>query len=310
MTTQGSEDGEAVQRARNTLCALGIDDEIAELTQLTGGVVNSVWLVGRADADDVVLKTTEDVPDGLFAVEAEGLAVLRDLGGLRTPRVLGVGPSGLLLEAMSPLPMSPLPVAEPAFWERAGRAIAALHDVQGERFGWDRDGWLGVLPQRNPWYEDGHAFFAEQRLLRYVGEPKVEAVLTAEDRVALERLCARLPEIVPAAPPSLTHGDLWQNNVVAAADGAPAFIDPAVSWMWPEVDLAMMFCAEGPAPFFDAYREVRPLDSGWRERMPLLNLREMLSTLAHEGDRWGVLDVVRSALRPFRAAVRSHRAGA
>jgi fructosamine-3-kinase len=286
------------RQGRETLSALGYGDGASELTLLTGGVVNTVWLVRRDDQEEFVLKTTEGVPDGLFAAEAAGLEALRVRGGLRTPRVLGFGSTWLRLEALS----TELPATD-TFWEQAGRAIAALHEVRGERFGWDSDGWLGILPQYNRWYDDGHAFFAEQRLLRYVIEPKADAVLTAEDRAALERLCARLPEIVPADPPSLTHGDLWHNNVVATAQGEPAFIDPAVSWTWPEVDLSMMYCADhSPARFFDAYQEIRPLERGWRERMPVLFLREMLSTLAHEGDRWGALDYVRRVLRPFRTA--------
>ncbi|GGP82899.1 fructosamine kinase family protein [Saccharothrix coeruleofusca] len=281
------------RRAREALAALGLDDHVTGLELLTGGVVNTVWMVHRANADDLVLKTTDDTPEDLYEVEAEGLDALRD-HGLRTPRVLGVGGGGLALEALTPR----VP-AEPEFWEHAGRAVAALHGVHGDRFGWPHDGWLGVLPQRNHWHDDGHVFFAEQRLLRYVGEPKAEAVLTSRDRAALERLCVRLPDIVPTAPPVLTHGDLWHNNVVAAPDGEPVFIDPAVSWMWAEVDLSMMFCADkSPARFFDAYREVRPLDSRWRERMPVLFLREVLSTLAHEGSRWS-LDYLRTVLRPF-----------
>lgn len=269
----------------------------AEVVRLTGGVVNAVWLVRRADGD-VVLKTNDEAPPTLFAVEAEGLDVLRR-HGLRTPRVHGVGEDHLLLEALEPAPRE-----TDAFWEEAGWAVAALHGVRGPAFGWDHDGWLGVLPQRNTWSEDGHAFFAEQRLLRYLGEPKVDAVLTADDRAALERLCARLPEIVPATPPALTHGDLWHNNVVSTGAGQPVFLDPAVSWTWPDVDLSMMYCGtDAPARFFDAYREVRPLDAGWRDRMPVLNLREVLSTLAHEGDRWGVLNALREVLRPFRTRI-------
>ncbi|MFE9750567.1 fructosamine kinase family protein [Saccharothrix saharensis] len=277
--------------AREVLSRLGRN---AEVVPLTGGVVNTVRLVRGPDRH-VVLKTTEDAPPSLFEVEAEGLGVLRQ-HGLRTPEVLDVGADWLVLEALTPRPGE-----TDAFWESAGRAIAALHDVRGPRFGWDHDGWLGVLPQRNAWHDDGHAFFAEQRLLRYLDEPKTDAVLTAADREALERLCARLPEIVPAAPPSLTHGDLWHNNVVSTEAGEPAFIDPAVSWTWPDVDLSMMFCGtDSPARFFDAYHEVRPLDRDWRDRMPVLNLREVLSTLAHEGDRWGALDHLREVLRPFR----------
>jgi fructosamine-3-kinase len=277
--------------AREVLSRLG---ENAEVVRLTGGVVNAVWLV-RGPEREVVFKTGEDVPRTLFQVEAEGLAVLRE-HGLRTPEVLDVGEDWLLLEALTPRPRE-----TDAFWESAGRAIAALHDVRGPRFGWDHDGWLGVLPQRNTWHDDGHAFFAEHRLLRYLDEPKADAVLTADDRSALERLCARLPEIVPAAPPSLTHGDLWHNNVVSTAAGEPVFIDPAVSWTWPDVDLSMMFCgADSPARFFDAYHEVRPPDRDWRDRMPVVFLREILSTLAHEGGHRGALDYLREVLRPFR----------
>jgi fructosamine-3-kinase len=263
-----------------------------DVVPLTGGVVNTVWLAQDAE---LVLKMNEDAPPTLFEIEAEGLAVLRR-HGLTTPRVHDVGADWLLLEALTPQPP-----ASDAFWESAGRAIAALHEVRGPRFGWDHDGWLGVLPQRNTWHDDGHVFFAEQRLLRYLDDPEVDAVLTADDRDALERLCARLPDIVPAAPPTLTHGDLWHNNVVATAAGEPAFIDPAVSWMWPEVDLSMMYLGDNSPPrFFAAYHELRPPEPGWQDRMSILNLREVLSTVAHRADDWGAVDYFREVVRPFR----------
>ncbi|NUT46420.1 MAG: phosphotransferase [Saccharothrix sp.] len=283
--------GGPVTTGRELLARLSAD---GEAVRLTGGVVNTVWMV-RGPERDVVLKTLDDAPPTLFEIEAEGLAALRK-GGLRTPEVLDVGVDWLLLEALTPGPRE-----TDAFWEAAGRAIATLHDVRGPRFGWDHDGWLGSLPQRNAWHDDGHAFFAEHRLLRFLDEPKVDAVLTAGDRAALERLCARLPEIVPAVPPSLTHGDLWRNNIATTATGEPAFIDPAVSWMWPDVDLSAMVCStDPPARFFDAYREVRPLDRDWRDRMPVVFLREVFSTLAHEGAQQWALDVLEDVLRPFR----------
>ena len=58
------------------------------------------------------------------------------------------------------------------------------------------------------WAADGHGFFAQHRLLRYLGEPLVEQAVASADRRALERFCARMPEIIPAMPPVLTHGDL------------------------------------------------------------------------------------------------------
>jgi fructosamine-3-kinase len=257
------------------------------VTELTGGMANTVCVVHRRGEPDVVLKTTGDVREGLRALS----------GSIRTPAVLDVGPTWLLLEALHP------PGTDDPFWEEAGRAVAALHTVRGDRYGWPADGWLGTLPQLNSWDDDGHRFFAEQRVLRYVSEPKAEAVMTAEDRVALERLCTRLPSLVPDAPPAMTHGDLWLNNVVATSAGDPAFIDPAVSWLWPEVDLSMMYCTlPSPARFFDAYVEARPLPAGWRDRMPILHVRQLVCILAQHGDRWGALDQLREVLRPFRTA--------
>jgi fructosamine-3-kinase len=215
--------------------------------------------------------------------------------------VLAVDADHLMSEALRPDCPD-----EPEFWEQAGRAVAGLHGTVGDRFGWSEHGWLGLLPQHNTWCADGHRFFAEHRLLRYVVEPKADALLSPEDRVALERLCARLPELVPSTPAVLTHGDLWRNNIVCGPSGAPAFIDPAVSFTWAEVDLSMLYCSPGASPrFFAAYQEVRPLEPGWRDRTPLLYLRELLSALAHEGDRWGSLGQIRAIIRPFRTVVSS-----
>jgi fructosamine-3-kinase len=83
-------------------------------------------------------------------------------------------------------------------WEQFAQDLAAAHrGSTGSRFGWHHDGYLGRLRQVNTWTSSGHEFFAEHRLLRYLSEPTVEQALTGADRRALERLCARLPEIVP-----------------------------------------------------------------------------------------------------------------
>jgi len=284
-----------VEEVREALEAAGLGGQVSSAEPLSGGAVNAVWLVSCVDGSRLVVKCRPGAPSGMFTAEAEGLAVLRERGALSTPAVLGVGPTWLLLQAFDPVCPD-----GPAFWEEAGRALARLHAVRGPAFGWHRDGWLGVLAQRNAWTDDGHEFFATRRLLRFLPEPHVAAHLGPADRAALERLCARLPELVPPMPPALTHGDLWRTNVVAASATHPVFIDPAVSFTWPEVDLSMMYCAGGPpvpSRFFDAYQELRPLEPGWRERMRLLHLRGLLSDLAHFGDVWGCVAEIREIVR-------------
>jgi fructosamine-3-kinase len=283
---------------RHELNALGRGEDVVSVTRLSGGVIADVWLVAYGDGSRVVGKTLTGAAEDLFRAEAEGLAALGATGQVRTPAVLAVTGSVLLLEALAPLE------DDPRYWDRFARDLAGLHrGTAADRFGWHHDGYLGRLPQRNAWTTDGHAFFAEHRLLRYLGEPLTQQALDSADRRALERLCDRLPEIIPAMPPVLTHGDLWSGNLLMAHDGRPALIDPAVSYTWAEVDLAMMWCGSRPpgsGRFFDVYQELNPSPAGWLERMPVLFLRELMSALAHETDAWGAAEYVRAILAPFR----------
>jgi fructosamine-3-kinase len=267
--------------------------QVREARQLTGGDIHTTWLVIRQDGSQVVVKTTEGVPPQMFAVEADGLKAIAASGAMAAPRVLAVSGSHLVMDAF--VPRRPDDRQPPEFWERAGRALAGMHQVCGERFGWHRDGWLGSLPQRNTWSADGYTFYAEHRLLRYLPEPGVRALLDGGQRAAIERIAARLPELVPPMPPVLTHGDLAPGNILATPDGRAALIDPAVSYGWAEVDVSMIYCLRRqvvPEHYFAAYLEVSPLQPGWRERAPLVYLRELLSLLAHFPDRTPIVQFV------------------
>ncbi len=141
-------------------------------------------------------------------------------------------------------------------------------------------------------------------MLRWLGEPRVQAKLDASERRALERLCQRLPEMLPAQLACLTHGDFWTQNILATADGAPAVIDPAVSYMWAEVDLSHVWCSPHPAAarrLFDVYGELTGRESGWRDRLPLLHLRQLMALMAMYDHDWGSTEAVRALVAPFRS---------
>jgi fructosamine-3-kinase len=280
------------------LARAGIRD-VVTVHPATGGLAALAGTAVRRDAPPVFVKAVTDPPaDDVFLAEAEGLAALRDLGGLSTPEVILANHEVLVLSVLQPRPPSE------AFWERFAHALARLHlSTAHSRFGWHRDNWLGRRAQRNTWTDDGHAFFAQHRLLRWLGEPRVDAALDAGDRAALERLCDRLPDLLPDKPACLTHGDLWAANVLAAADGRPTVIDPAVSYMWAEVDLAHLWSTVPPPEahrFFAVYAELTSLDADWPARMPIVQLRQHLAVLAQFDDDWGVADEVRATLAPFR----------
>ncbi|WP_369037421.1 MULTISPECIES: fructosamine kinase family protein [Streptomyces] len=267
---------------------------VADAEPLSGGAVNDVWRLTLDDGTAYVLKGSLDAPADLFPLEAAGLRALQERAGIRIPRLFEVSAHHVLMEALRPRPDTD------GFWEAAGRTFATLHAVRGDRFGWDTDGRLGLLPQENGWTDDGHEFFAERRIRRYLREPEVRQALDAADLSGLERICERLPRLVPAAPSVLNHGDLWRGNIVADPAGEPVFIDPAVCWMWAESDLSMIYCCDPPPDgFFRAYEELSPLADGWRDRMPLLHLREHLSVLAHFGAYGDTVARVRDVVRTF-----------
>jgi fructosamine-3-kinase len=103
-------------------------------------------------------------------------------------------------------------------------------------------------------------------------------------------------------PAVLTHGDLWSGNLLSRDDGHIAVIDPAVSYTWAEVDLSMLWgCQRPPVSqhFFGLYQELNPSPPGWAERMPLLHIRELLSSIPHVGDSDGGVQRLRRILAPF-----------
>ena len=236
-----------------------------------------------------------------YAAEAEGLSALRAAArgtGLLVPAPLAAqdaegGAEGLLLldwiEPGRPAPSN---------WRAFGAALAALHDAPapgGGRYGWDADNWIGSKPQRNGWATSWPAFFGERRLRAQAETVRQRGAWDAAWDGLLDRLVTRLPEVLPAAPPpSLLHGDLWGGNALAVASGAAggpsaalsptafALIDPAVSVGHHEADLAMTELFGGFAgPFYDGYREARPLAPGYAERREVYNLYHLVNHLTH-----------------------------
>src|SRR5215213_8985289 len=116
----------------------------------------------------------------------------------------------------------------------------------------------------------------------HLADPRVPEPL----RRRLERACAGpLPALLrPRPPASLTHGDLWSANVVEGR----WLVDPAVSYADRELELAYMHLSNSlPTELLAAYEDAYPLDPGYEQRRPALQLHKFLNNIRHFGpDRY------------------------
>lgn len=240
-----------------------------------GGCISNGMHLKTGRGDRFFLKVNARAPDDMFVRESEGLRALAAAqGGPRVPEPLLAGESFLLLEDLAPAPRAP------DYWEGLGRQLARLHQHADRRYGFPHDNYIGSTPQPNPWTDNGHRFFARQRLQFQADLARQRGLLDAKEHGMVERLSARLPELVPEQPASLIHGDLWSGNALADSQGQPALIDPAAHYGWAEAELAMTALFGGfPRVFYSAYESARPLEPGYRDRFPIYNLYHLLNHL-------------------------------
>ncbi len=169
----------------------------------------------------------------------------------------------------------------PSVERHAAELIARLHATPRPNFGYARDTLIGPLPQPNPKSDRWVPFFREQRLLAMARQAAAEGRLPGDMLARIERLAERLDDyLLEPAHPSLLHGDLWTGNVLVRGGRIAGFVDPAIYYGHPEIELAFttMFGTFGQA-FFDAYEALLPLEPGFHElRSDLYNL---YPTLVH-----------------------------
>ena len=242
-----------------------------------GGCINEAWILEGADGRRLFVKLNGAHLADMFAAEAQALEELSRAGGPRVPRPVAHGTAG----GRAYLVMEYLPLGGRGDPAALGEALARLHAVEAERFGWHRDNTIGSTPQPNPWHEDWIEFLRRQRLghqLDLAAAQGYGGELHERGQRLLEALPAFFQGYRPR--PSLLHGDLWSGNVDYTEAGEPVVFDPASYYGDREADLAMTELFGGfPRAFYDAYRQAAPLDPGYGVRRDLYNLYHVLNHL-------------------------------
>ncbi len=246
---------------------------------LSGGDIADVSLLTLADERQVVAKRPRmDQPD-TTAVEKMMLKHLASKSSLPVPEVLFQS-KGILV--LSYLPNSGT-ANSAAVAKDAARHIAGLHAVRpkGNRpfFGFNKDTYIGPLPQQNKPSDNWCVFFRERRLLAMATSCARTGRLPSALMTRIENLAAQLDDFLPATPvSSLLHGDLWAGNMLMDGDHVVGFIDPAISYGHNEMDLAFIDLMGGLDPvFFDAYTEFTPIDADFfKDRKSIYQLWPLL----------------------------------
>ena len=265
----------ALERA---LRAIDDPSDIVSQRSVSGGCISEATYV-ETSLGRYFLKTHHRP---FFHAEAHGLRLLADSSTVGIPEVLAVDEDFILLSWISGNQGSPDSRA-------LGRQLAALHQSQGERFGLDRDNFIGANPQQNTQHDSWVEFFRCQRLEAQAQLARRNGRWNSMRDKALGRLLGRLDSLLPANPPvSLLHGDLWGGNVLGDENGQPYLIDPAVYFGDRETDIAFSQLFGGfSSTFYDTYNNAWPLETGWQERFEIYNLYHLLNHLNLFGEGYG-----------------------
>ncbi len=239
---------------------------------LSGGCIAEIYRVDLANGETVVAKRAG--ADGDLAIEAWMLRYLAAHSALPVPAVIH-GDAGLLIMEYVETAGGIDADAE----RHAAELLAALHGITAPRFGLERDTLIGPLPQPNPEAERWIEFFARHRLVYMAGEALAAGQIPAALMHRIETFAVRLSEWLDEPPaPALIHGDMWGGNVLTRNGRIAAFVDPAIYYADPEIELAFstLFSTFG-APFFARYGALRPIAPGFFEaRRDIYNLYPLL----------------------------------
>jgi fructosamine-3-kinase len=246
---------------------------------VSGGSINQTYcLVGNRHSNSLkyLIKLNLAGKVAMFEAEAIALQQIQNTATIRVPKPIGWG----VVENSAFLILEWLELCSDRNWANLGKNLAALHRVGSDRaYGWHQNNTIGTTPQINSWCEDWSEFWQKYRLGYQLQLAKRKG-FSAEIG---DRLLAKVPEFFSdyQPQPSLVHGDLWSGNFGFVRNEMgiePVIFDPACYFGDREVDIAMTELFGGFAPeFYQAYKSVLPLDSGYEQRQHLYNSYHLLN---------------------------------
>ena len=278
-----------MQTFSDALRAAGDSGPVQQASTVGGGDINHAARLTTPKGRYFV-KWHRTPPPHFFECEARGLELLQRAGCVRVPEVVGQGQAADSPTAYLILEWIDRNGGKYNAARALGRQLAEQHRCRQPFYGLDYDNYIGQLPQPNRRSSSWVEFYRDRRLGPQRALAEQHGYLPPARARRLDRLMDRLGEWIDEqrSQPSLLHGDLWGGNWMAALNGDPVLIDPAVYYGDREADLAMTTLFGGfPPDFYSAYKEVFPFAPGYEERQPLYQLYYLLVHLNLFGESYG-----------------------
>lgn len=270
--------------------------EIRSISPLSGGCINACYKLNTSTGNFFIKLNSSSRFPGMFESEAKGLKLLKSTRAIQIPEVLFCGEDGetgfLMLEFIE------RGTPGEHFFRLFGEQLANLHKNFSDFSGLEHDNYIGSLKQSNRPHKSWVDFFKEERLGKQVELAKANKAMDEHTVKKFHHLFKRLSGIFPEEKSSLLHGDLWNGNYLAAANGNACLIDPAVYYGFREMDLAMSKLFGGfPPEFYESYQFHFPMEKGWEERADVCNLYPLMVHVNLFGG--GYLQEVKSILKRY-----------
>ncbi len=266
----------------------GLGAEIVAASELTGGGFATVWRTTLADEREVVVKVGPPASarllryeTGLIRAEAQYFRLVRaQAAGVPAPDVLASSDDWIITSWLPGRPLTE--VDSPLARTQLGAAIAEVHTITGDRFG-----YTGDRPAAADW---------PSAFLAIIASARADA---AEWGVALPPLDGviepHLPLLATVTRPALLHFDLWDGNVLAGPDGNLTGLVDGERFLYGDPLLDLVSPAlfrriedEPEHPFLLGYRP-EPFDAAAKTRLTLYRIHLYLVMLA-EGPSRGITD--------------------
>lgn len=267
------------------LIKLGYESEVLKFKRVVGGDINESFYVSTKDREFFV-KINRKQQLYFFHFEATGLEMIKKTNTIHVPNVYGV----VEINNIPTLWMEWVKGAKVSSTEKwLGERLAKLHLAEGNGYGFNGISFIGRIKQQDDIYDDWCEYFRDVRLQNQLNIGKSLGTIFGERERKLETLLLNLDKWIPRKPKrSLLHGDLWGGNWMVGQKGNPYLIDPSVLFGHHEFELAFTELFGGfSSDFYEAYNELFPLETEYKNRKSLYQLFYLLVHLNMFGESYG-----------------------